>query len=260
MQGPEQAPFEVRGGWPRRLWSSVLDVVLPPRCLGCGDGVDRQGALCAACWSELSFITPPLCRICGLPLPYAAVGDGLCEPCLDEPPVYDMARAALRYDGIARRLILGFKHGERIEAARTLATWMAQAAGSLLEAEVVAPVPLHRWRLLKRGYNQSALLAGLIAASAGLRFAPALLIKKHATRSQQGLGAGDRRHNVTAALFAPGRHQTGMIEGRRILLVDDVLTTGATANACAQALGRAGAASVNVLTLARVASTADDPI
>jgi len=106
MQGPEQAPFEVRGGWPRRLWSSVLDVVLPPRCLGCGDGVDRQGALCAACWSELSFITPPLCRICGLPLPYAAVGDGLCEPCLDEPPVYDMARAALRYDANGRRLAL----------------------------------------------------------------------------------------------------------------------------------------------------------
>ncbi|MCB2055607.1 MAG: ComF family protein [Geminicoccaceae bacterium] len=232
----------------------LLETVLPARCLACGCMVERQGTLCHDCWSDVAFVTGTVCRHCGLPMQEAGAVAPLCDHCLDEPPAYETARAALRYRGTARRLILAFKHGDRIEGARTFARWMASAGGPMLEGRPsLVPVPLHRWRLVARGYNQSAVLAAHLAAHSRAIFLPDTLSRPQATISQQGLRAHERKENVTAAAFAvaPGRRTA--LEGRSVVLIDDVLTTGATVSACAQVLLRAGAARVDVLTLARVA-------
>ncbi len=170
-------------------------------------------------------------------------------------------RTALRYEAAGRRLILRFKHAERIEGVATFAGWMAEAAADLLsEAEVLVPVPLHRWRLLRRGYNQAALLARAVARLAGRPCVPDLLERHRPTASQQRLSARARRENVTPAAFRVHRRHRGRIAGARILLVDDVFTTGATLDACAKVLQRAGAARVDALTLARVVRDEAHPI
>jgi ComF family protein len=236
-----------------RLGAAVVDLLLPPRCIGCGEIGPRQGELCAACWSSLRFIQPPLCRCCGLPLPHAVVGEPLCGGCALAPPPYDHARAALAYDEASRDLILAFKHRERLAGVGAFTNWLLAAGGELLAtADLVAPVPLHRWRLLWRGYNQSAVLALRLARRCGRACVPDLLVRRRATASQQGLGAEARQRNVTAAAFDLARRHRGRVEGARIVLVDDVLTTGATVGACATVLRRAGATQVDVLCLARV--------
>ncbi len=243
------------------LAGRLLDLLLPPRCLACGVTVDRQGSLCGRCWQEVLFITPPFCRQCGYPLPHSAVPDPLCAACLAEPPSFTHMRSALRYEGAGRRLILRFKHAERIEGVATFAGWMAEAANDILaEADILAPVPLHRWRLLRRGYNQAALLARAVARLAGRVHLPDLLERHRATASQQRLGARARRENVTPAAFRPHRRHARRIAGARILLVDDVFTTGATLEACAKVLLRAGAAQIDALTLARVVRNEAHPI
>ena len=253
------APAVVQRG--SRLAGRLLDLVLPPRCLACGVTVDRQGSLCGRCWQEVLFITPPFCRQCGYPLPHSAVPDPLCAACLAEPPSFARMRSALRYEGAGRRLILRFKHAERIEGVATFARWMAEAGDDVLaEADILAPVPLHRWRLLGRGYNQSALLARAVARLAGRPCVPDLLERHRATASQQRLGARARRENVTPAAFRPHRRHRQRIAEARILLVDDVFTTGATLEACAKVLLRAGAARVDALTLARVVRNEAHPI
>ncbi|MFO1067338.1 MAG: ComF family protein [Geminicoccaceae bacterium] len=231
----------------------LLDVLLPPRCIGCGEPVGRQGELCAGCWSGLRFFQPPWCRCCGRPLPHAAAGEPLCGACARAEPPFGRARAALAYDDASRSLILAFKHRDRLAGARTFARWMVAAGADVLpDCDVVAPVPLHRWRLLRRGYNQAAILGGLIARSAGLRWCPDLLERRHATASQQGLGAMARARNVTASAFRVARRHGETVRGSRILLVDDVMTTGSTLAACTSVLRRAGADHVYALALARV--------
>jgi ComF family protein len=237
----------------------VLDLLLPPRCLGCGDLVEVQGTLCPPCWLAITFVAEPLCRRCGLPfafesedpavLPGAAGYD--CGACLAEPPPYSRARAVMRYDDASRPLLLGFKHGDRTEAARPFAGWMARSGAELLaEAEVVAPVPLHWRRLIARRYNQAALLSQPLARLAGAAAVPDLLLRRRATPSQGRLSRAERQRNVAGA-FAVNPARAALLTGRRLLLVDDVMTTGATVSACARAALTAGAAAVDVLVLAR---------
>lgn len=240
----------------------ALDALLPPQCLSCAELVSEPGALCAACWSNLRFIAAPHCRICGWPfetdrqtgetMGEAPPGDLVCGACLREPPPFDRARAVLSYDDASRGLILGFKHADRTHGAPAFARWMARAGAELLlTADVVAPVPLHWSRLLMRRYNQAALLANGVAASAGKRSVPDLLVRRRRTPPQGKLSRAERLRNVAGA-FAVRPSRLADVRGRRIVLVDDVLTTGATVGACAAVLRRAGAASVDVVALARV--------
>lgn len=234
----------------------ALDIVLPPRCLACGEIVDRQGGVCAVCWRALTFLTPPWCTCCGRPFPHAVDldddGEMLCPDCLIDPPWYDQARAVLVYDDGSRGMILGFKHGDRTFAAPAFAAWMARAGAALLaDCDLVVPVPLHRWRLFRRRYNQAALLAIAIGNSTKVPVVPDLLIRQRATDSQGHLGRAARYLNVAGAFAVSPRRQAA-IAGRRILLIDDVLTSGATVTECARVLLAAGAARIDVLALARV--------
>jgi ComF family protein len=244
-----------------RVVLRALDVLLPPRCLGCGAVVETQGRLCAPCWRGLKFLGPPQCRLCGYPMPHALPDAPLCPACAAEPPAYDRARAALRYDEDSRRLILAFKHADRTDITPALGRWLARAGSELLaEADVIAPVPLHRWRLLRRGYNQAALLANALAPAVSVAVVPDLLQRVRATASQQGLSGRARLENITAGAFRLHPWHRRRVEGRRVVLVDDVLTTGATVGACACVLRRAGASQIDILTLARVVRDASNPI
>ncbi len=241
----------------RRSLSQALDLVLPPVCLGCRAAVDRQGDLCPACWREITFLTPPWCYCCGRPFDYDAAGIGqgeelACGDCARRRPIYDRARAAMIYDDASRDLILKFKHADRTEAAPALATWMNRVAEPLIEgADLVAAVPLHRWRLLRRRYNQAALLAARLCQTRSAIFAPDLLRRVKATPSQGGMDRAGRVRNVRGAFSIRDRYRA-RLAGARVLLVDDVMTTGATVEACARTLLRAGAGAVDVVTLARV--------
>jgi ComF family protein len=233
----------------------VLDAVLPPLCLGCSEIVASPGALCAACWQRFGFIAPPCCERCGYPLPQD-IGPAQCGACAARPPRFRRARAALCYDEHSRRLILPFKHGDRTDIAKACGRWMARAGAELLAtADLVAPVPLHWRRLLARRYNQAQLLARACVREAGpgvaARLAPELLRRRRWTGSQSGLRAEERRGNVRQAFDIHPRWRAA-VQGKRVLLIDDVLTTGATVDACVLALQRGGARDVDVLTLARV--------
>jgi ComF family protein len=243
-----------------------LDFLLPPRCLGCGQIVDGADRLCADCWRGLVLLGPPLCRLCGYPLPQAVADMPICGACAIEPPVFDRARAALRYDEGARGLILRFKHADRTDIAKTFGQLLEQAGRDLLaDSDIIAPVPLHRWRFLQRGYNQAALLAYALpdrgrSREPVRRIIPDLLHRVQATASQQGLSGAQRLRNIKASAFRLNVRYNDQVEGRRILLIDDVLTTGATVTACTRALLKSGAAAVDVLALARVVREGGGPI
>ncbi len=237
-------------GRARWICGAALDALLPPQCLGCSAAVDDVGRLCADCWAAVQFIAAPHCTACGLPFEFEMGDDALCGACVAKQPVYRRARAVMRYDDGSRDLVLGFKHADRTEAAPAFGRWLARAGADLLgEADVIAPVPLNRWRLLSRRYNQAALLALAVGREAGLPVAVDLLARTRRTPSQAGLGREARRANLRGAFAV---HSGRPFEGARVLLVDDVMTTGATVEACTRTLLRAGAASVDVLTLARV--------
>lgn len=236
----------------RRGAGMVLDMLLPPQCLNCRAAVDRQGELCAECWRAIAFLAEPCCARCGYPFAYDEGEDVLCAACLAAPPVYDRARAVMAYNDASRHLVLSFKHGDRLEGAPSYGRWLERAGRPLLgDIDLIAPVPLHRWRLLKRRYNQAALMAQALARRTGLPAVSDLLQRTRPTPSQGGLSPAQRRANVRRA-FAVRPAYRERLAGRRVLLVDDVMTTGATANAIAAVLRRQGAGGVDVLTLARV--------
>lgn len=234
------------------LWIRAVDLMLPPRCVVSGEIVGEQGTLAPKVWQDLRFLTPPYCTLCGYPFEFEAGPDSRCGPCLVEAPPFAAARSALAYDEASRELILKFKHGDHLQAVPTLVGMMMRAGAGLIEgAGVIVPVPLHRWRFLRRRYNQAALLGLGLARQTGLRCLADGLLRTRATPSQGHRKAKDRLENVRKAFAVNPRHAK-RIEGRVVLLVDDVFTTGATVSECTKALLQAGAAEVRVLAVARV--------
>jgi ComF family protein len=266
MQGePEAATAPSRRLAPRTAaflratLGRIVDVVLPQLCVACREPVEGAG-LCPTCWSRLSFIAPPYCERLGIPFPYDG-GPGLLSlEAIADPPTYGRARAAVRYDEIARTLVHALKYGDRLDLAPTMGRWMAQAGTELLaEADAILPVPLHWRRQWARRCNQSGLLSEVIGKAYGRPVIHGALVRARATQQQVGLGKTERAHNVQGAFSVSGAGKAA-IAGRRLVLVDDVLTSGATAEACARALLRAGAASVDVLVFARVVAAVRPPI
>jgi len=238
----------------------ALDVALPPLCPACREPVADHGALCAACWARLSFIAPPYCERLGIPFAYDPGPGVLSMEALADPPAYGRARAALRYDEVARTLVHAFKYGDRLDLAPALGRWMAQAGHALLaDADALVPVPLHWRRQWARRFNQAAALARAISRASGVPVLDDALKRVRATRQQVGLNQAERGANVQGA-FAVAPGSRAAVRGRRLVLVDDVLTSGATADTCARALLRSGAAGVDVLVLARVVRGPDAPI
>lgn len=247
-------------GAAKRAGKAVLDALLPPHCLSCETAVGHFGTLCSSCWRRLTFISAPQCEVCGVPFEYDLGADALCGACTARRPAYDRARAVLVYDEASRGLVLGFKHGDHLHGARAYGAWLARAGAALLaDADLLVPVPLHRWRLFSRRYNQAALLAHAAGRTSGVAVASDLLKRVRATPSQGGMSPAERRRNVRGA-FKVAAGRAAEVAERRAVLVDDVFTTGATVEACARALTRAGARGVDVLTLARVVRAAPGSI
>jgi len=230
----------------------AVDTALPPLCASCREPLGDGAGLCAACWSKLAFIEPPYCARLGIPFVYDPGPGLLSMEAIANPPAYDRARAAVRYDDIARELVHRLKYGDRLDLAPTMGRWMARAGRELLAgADALVPVPLHWRRLWARRFNQSAALAGIISESSGVPVLHETLRRVRATPQQVGLDKGQRAVNVQGA-FKVAAERRADVAGRRLILVDDVLTSGATVDTCARALLRAGAAHVDVLVFARV--------
>ncbi|MFS8039093.1 ComF family protein [Xanthobacter sp. AM11] len=236
--------------------AGLLGLVLPPTCIACGAITGQAGGLCGPCWGSLAFITPPLCDRTGAPFvhdPGTRHNGVLVSPqALADPPAFDRARAAVTYTAAARNLVHNLKYADRLDIAAPMARLMAQAGADVIgDADVIVPVPLHPLRLWRRRFNQAALLGGHIARMAAMPQRTDLLQRRRGTPSQTALGRAERRDNVAGA-FALSRNAASVLAGRRVLLVDDVYTTGATLDACARALRRAKVGGVDALTFARV--------
>lgn len=233
---------------------SVLKVLYPDRCMSCGDQVAANGALCGPCWQATPFIGGTVCDICGQPL----VGDdpagtALCDDCQTTARPWVRGRAALIYRDNGRRLVLALKHGDRLDLARPAARWMAQAGATFLRQGMAAvPVPAHPWRLLRRRYNQAAILAQSLSRHSGLEYLPDALVRIRTTRTQDGMSKDERFRNMSGAI-RPHPRRSSCLRSRAVVIVDDVMTSGATLSAAAEAAYAAGATEVCVLVLARVA-------
>jgi len=236
---------------------AAVQLVYPPQCLSCDALVSTDFGLCARCWRDTPFIAGLVCDCCGTPLPGDDPGHAVqCDDCLQIARPWARGRAALLYRDNARRLVMALKHGDRLDLAGPAAGWLRQAALPLLQPDtLIAPVPLHWLRLLKRRYNQSALLARALAQRCDLPHCPDLLHRSRNTRSQEGRDREGRFANVQDAIRVHDRRRW-QIEGRPVLLVDDVMTSGATLGVCADACLAAGAARVDVVVLCRVAKEA----
>lgn len=244
--GPLTAPMRV-----------LIDLVLPPRCPGCGVLVQGDLQFCGDCWSALRFITDPSCNSCGKPFSQGRDADLVCAECLAHPPLHDGIKAAVLYDDLSRSIVLRLKHGGKIGLARLIARYLERHLPPDNDDVVLVPVPLHRWRLWRRGFNQSILIARALAKKRGLPVETNVLRRIKATPPLKGM---TRKHRAQAVrgVFAIPPEQRSRIAGRHVLLVDDVYTTGATAHACVRLLKKAGAARVTIFCWARVLREGDE--
>ena len=236
--------------WRKPVGGAVLDILVPQRCIICPQEVSGDPGLCPTCWADMPFIDHPVCYRFGTPFSHEIGVEALSPRAIAEPPVFDRSRSACLYQGPAKDLVHALKFSRRRELAEPMGRWMARAGRELLgEAVLLVPVPLHRMRLIKRQFNQSADLARAIARQGGGEYQPGILQRVRNTRPQVGLTAKQRQKNIRGAFVVPP-DQKGLIAGRRIVLIDDVFTTGSTVEACTRVLLRQGAVSVDVLTFA----------
>ena len=247
----------------REAWTHAarlaLDIALPTLCVACREPVHGEG-VCASCWANLSFIAKPCCPRLGIPFVYDPGPELLSMEAIANPPAYQRARAAVRYDEVARTLVHALKYQDRTDLASAMGRWMARAGREMLEtADLLVPVPLHWRRAWHRRYYQSGALARVVERQSGVKLKGELLRRVRATEQQVGLSRSQRASNVQGA-FGVSADQRSEIQGRRVVLIDDVLTSGATVDACARALLRAKAAQVDVLVFARVVDPPKAPI
>jgi ComF family protein len=244
--------FACAASAPSQLWRRSVDAIYPPACAGCARQTAEPGALCGVCWNSVKFISAPICEIYGTPFS-TELGDGMISArAIADPPPYARSRAAVSYQGLALRFVHGLKFQDRQDNAGWMAGWMMRAAPELVaEADIIVPVPLHWQRMVTRRFNQSALLAQKLALHSEKRFAPLALKRIKPTITQRGLTAKERQANVARAFTVP-ETQGINVQGRRVLLIDDVITTGSTVAAATKALLKAGASSVDVLAFAMV--------
>ena len=232
----------------------IADLLFPPECAGCRAPTDAPHGLCASCWSGTSFITGQACDLCGMPVPTAHAGErAVCDTCDRHPRGWDQGRAAVLYEGIGRKVLLRLKHGDRLDLARPVARWMARVGAPLIDAaDVIAPVPLHWTRLARRRYNQAAELARQKPVNGQGKLIPDLIRRTRPTPRQVAMDRETRFSLQRGAFDIPGTGRA-RVEGRNVLLIDDVMTSGATLAACTEVLRAAGAERVTVLVAARVA-------
>jgi len=234
------------------LITKLVDIVLPPRCIGSGEIVDIQGAISPKFWEELQFIDKPFCDKCSIPFSFDSGEGAICARCMDDMPYYDRSRSAVVYNDASRKVILNFKFNDKTHYALTFVPWMLRAGADILEdADYIIPVPLHQKKLRFRKFNQSAILAEEIAIRSNKKYLFDGLLRIRETTPQKGLNKKDRLKNISGA-FAINQKYTEAIQGKNIIIVDDIFTTGATLNECAKVLKDAGANEVNVLAIARV--------
>jgi ComF family protein len=231
----------------RAFGKLLLDFALPPRCAGCAEVIDEVGAFCPPCWGQLEWLGNAGCQRCGLPL--AGTEMEHCGRCLSDPPKLDRMRAVVAYDDLPRSIVLRLKYGRKVALARTMARYMTSLRGDWDSDTLIVPVPLHRWRLWARGFNQSGLVARELGRQWGLKIDNELLRRVKQTKPLKGLNHAQRRKAVAGAFQAAGPEP---IAGRTIILIDDVLTSGSTAEACAKVLRRAGAGRIELICWARV--------
>lgn len=229
----------------------LVDFAFPPRCPLCGEGIAAQAGLCLACWSELVIPGKPACRACARPFGGAPRGSEVCPQCRADPPLHDGIAAATLYNDVSRKLVLAFKHGNRIALAPMMARLIAARIEGVDADWLIVPVPLHRWRLWQRGFNQAAVLAGELATLTGARLCVDALVRSKRTPMLGGLGAHEREKVLSGAI-AVHLPRKALLDGAKVLLVDDVLTSGATSEACVLALRSAGARNVMIACFARV--------
>lgn len=238
-----------------QTFAPLIDLAFPPRCPLCGEGLLAQTGLCATCWNELVIPSEPSCTLCQRPFPDTIREGSVCAPCLAETPQHDGIAAGTLYNDASRRLVLSFKRGRRIALAPMMARLMAARMGFADGDWLLVPVPLHRWRLWRRGFNQAALLAREIARIKGLRIEVDALQRTRATPVLGGLGSKARARALAGAIAVNPRRAV-RLRGANVVLVDDVLTSGATSGACVRALKRAGAQRVAIACFARVLNEA----